>query len=247
MPYKRRYRSRSRRRYKRRFSRKVRGKRSLKRVISQVLNKKTETKYYDLANENVNVYHNIGYSAVAPVASFEGSDPVFFNPWQEIPAGTGRANRIGEWIQPVGMSLKLWLSMKQDRQGSIRVLICKLPKTFGGGTVTTSNNIPLFQGAQLGNNGCKLVRPIDKDLGIRTYYDKIIPMTKLNALNKEQHKTLRIWLKRKNARRIIYNTDGNIVNSPISLYVIPYDSYGTLITDNIASYNFYCRMYYKDV
>jgi hypothetical protein len=38
----------------------------------------------------------------------------------------------------------------------------------------------------------------------------------------------------------------NIVNSPLLLYVIPYDSYGTLITDNIASYSYSMRMRYKD-
>jgi hypothetical protein len=53
--------------------------------------------------------------------------------------------------------------------------------------------------------------------------------------NKEKHRVIKLWIKRKNSRKILYSTDGNIVNSPLSLYIIPYDSYGTLVSDNIAS------------
>ncbi len=70
----------------------------------------------------------------------------------------------------------------------------------------------------------------------------------ITATGKEAHSLVSIWLKRKDARPIVYNQGtNNIINSPLLLYIIPYDSYGTLISDNIASYAFHYRLYYKDM
>ena len=70
----------------------------------------------------------------------------------------------------------------------------------------------------------------------------------ITATGNEAHSLVNIWLKRKDARPIVYNQGTtNIINSPLLLYIIPYDSYGTLITDNIAPYVFHYRLYYKDM
>ena len=93
-----------------------------------------------------------------------------------------------------------------------------------------------------------MLQPIDTDSGIKTYYDKVIHVAKQNSsTTRENKKTVQIWLKRAAGRAIVYdNSSANIVNNPLAMYVIPYDSFGTLITDNIASYAYHCRMYYKD-
>jgi hypothetical protein len=65
---------------------------------------------------------------------------------------------------------------------------------------------------------------------------------------KEAHSLVNIWLKRKDARPIVYNQGtNNIINIPLLLYIIPYDSYGTLITDNIAPYAFHLPSILKDL
>ena len=47
--------------------------------------------------------------------------------------------------------------------------------------------------------------------------------------------------------RITYSTASpEIVNKPLAIYVIPYEQYSTLNTDNIASCAGFMRMYYKD-
>ncbi len=52
--------------FRRPYRRKARGRRTtLKRTIKQVLNRNTETKYYDVADENVQIYHNMGRSGGA--------------------------------------------------------------------------------------------------------------------------------------------------------------------------------------
>jgi len=181
------------------------------------------------------------------------SNPTFFNPWSDIPPGTGRANRVGDKITPLSMSLKLWIANKKDRFNVMyRVIIARMPKAIGG-TLTTSSNVDIFQAAQLGASGNNMILPVDHDKGIKPYYDRTF--TIYNSANwidsnsqKEKARLIKIKIKRKKASNIVFDSvSQNIVNSPLALYVIPYDAYGTLETDNIASYSFHTRMYYKDV
>ena len=221
-------------------------------TIKNVLNRNTETKYYDIGDENVQVYHNMGRSGGAVLGSPYG-DSTFFNPWSDIPPGTGRANRIGDRIRPVSMSITLWLANKLDRMSLMyRVMILRMPKSIGA-TLTTSSNVDPYQAPQLGANGNRMCLPIDTDRGIKAYYDRIHTVyggsnySVSAQSDKEYHKLVKIHLRRKNAREIVFDSAAqNIVNSPLALYVIPYDSKGTLVTDNVASYAYIARMRYKD-
>ena len=81
---------------------------TLKRTIQRVLNRNTETKFFNVSVENAQLYHNVGYNATVPVAgALPHSDSTFFNPWSDIPPGTGRANRIGDKIKPLSMNIKV--------------------------------------------------------------------------------------------------------------------------------------------
>jgi len=64
----------------------------------------------------------------------------------------------------------------------------------------------------------------------------------------EGHKLIKIKLLRKDANVITFDSGAqNIVNNPLALYVIPYDSFGTLISDNVATYAYSARLNYKDM
>jgi hypothetical protein len=174
----------------------------------------------------------------------------FFNPWADIAPGTGRQQRIGDKIQPAGMKLNLWVAAKLDRSTIMfRVMVVRMPKAIGI-TRVEYNNIYPFETVNQGAVGNTLLLPLDKDRGIKAYYDRTFSFPQVNVTQggKEVHKKISLWIKKKNAGPVIYNgTAANqIVNSPLLLYVIPYDSYGTLITDNIASVAMHCRMYFKD-
>jgi hypothetical protein len=241
---------------KRRFSRNTRGKRTtLRKTIKRVLWKNTETKYYDVSDENVQLYHNAGRSGGAALGSIY-SDSTFFNPWSDIPAGTGRANRIGDKIRPINMSIRLWLANKLDRPNVMyRIIICKVPKTVNN-TVVNSNNIYPFQLSQLGACGNTMLLPLDSDRGFKAYYDKTFNVNTGNssaivsgaAVGKQSHKKISITLSRKSQSLVTYDTaTQNITNNPLLMYILPYDSYGTLVTDNIASCAYSMRMRYKDM
>lgn len=251
MAYKRKY-------SKRKFRKSRRGKygrkrRSLKSRVLKILNRKTETKYYDISMENRQLYHNLGGNGATIPLSVTSLTP-WFNPWLNIQEGTQRFNRIGDKIRPVGMSLKLYLATKSDRPNTmIRVIVAILPKVIGT-TVTTEQFDP-FQISNAGINGNNMLWPADKDAGVKFLYDRIIRFPGQNIAygagynaGKEFTKVLKLWIKRKRSREIVFNTtDTTIVNKPLAVYCIPYEQYSTLTTDNIATCGGFMRMYYKDM
>jgi hypothetical protein len=70
------------------------GRVSVRTKVKQIVRKSQETKFFDATYENKQLYHNIGFSDVAPGGDFDGTFPDFFNPWADILKGTGRQNRL---------------------------------------------------------------------------------------------------------------------------------------------------------
>lgn len=240
----------------RKWKKRARGKlrrQSFQTRVKRVMMKAAETKYYDLGEENVNLYHNLGYSAALPVVGGTKSIPTLFNCWSLITQGAGRQNRIGDKITPRGMSLKIWFANKDDSPNVMyRVLIVRAPKAIAG--FATTFDIDPFQTVNLGANNNKLQLPVDQDRGFRALYDRVISLEKGTSgtaagVNKECHKQIKIWIKRKNPKPIVYNAGAaqDIANNPLLFYIIPYDSFGTLFSDKRGSVAYWCRMYYKDV
>lgn len=254
MPYKRSYRSKYRkwkRRARGKYGRK--GRRSFAARVKKVLNKKAETKYFDIATENRQLYHNLGGNGTLIPLSVTSLTP-WFNPWLNIQKGTERFQRIGDKITPVGMSLKIYLANKPDRPACmIRVIVAILPKIIG--TSITVEQFDPFQIANAGANGNNMLWPADKDVGVKFLYDRIhrldssfVAARAAGGLSKEPTKMIKLWIKRKRSRDIVYNTTSTaIINKPLAVYCIPYEQFGTLTTDNVASMAGFMRMYYKDV
>lgn len=215
--------------------------------------KKAETKYYDRALENHQLYHNLGSNVGGLVPVNVTAIPQFFNPWAFVDKGTGRFQRIGDKITPRGMSLKLYLANKTDRPNTmIRLIVAILPKIVTG-TITTAQFDP-FQIANSGANGNNMLFPPDTNVGVKFLYDKIHTLTSKftnvdgPGTKKEVTKICKLWIKRKRSSDIVYgDTALDIVNKPLAIYAIPYEQYSTLTTDNIASLAGFMRLYYKDI
>lgn len=228
--------------------------------VKRALLKTAETKYYDIAGENFQLYHNNGYSSVVPPLgnTIPYSISTLFNPWADINQGPGRSSRIGDKIIPRGLKVKFWLANKLDRPNLMyRIIICTMPKTVSS-VIVSSNNIQIFQAADLGSSNNHMIDPIDADKGVRCLYDRVHNVQVGFSANgnaalgagsgRESHKLVKLWIKRKRARNIVFDSTGSIISeNPLLFYVIPYDSYGSLNTDNVASVAFHCRLYYKDV
>lgn len=230
------------------------GARSFQSRVKKVLMKTSETKYYDIGFENEQLYHNCGtFQLLFP--GYIRSISQWFNPWNVIQKGTNRFNRIGDKITPRGMSLKLWLASKYDRPNTqFRVIVAILPKVVAGDIT-----IPRFDPFQIPNSGVLgnyLLSPPDTDKGVKFLYDRVHRTSNQGAYplgggagnNKENVKQIKLWIKRKRSRDIVYDTTStDIINKPLAVYVIPYEQYSTLNTDNIASCAGYMRLYYKDI
>lgn len=178
--------------------------------------------------------------------------PTIYDPWSLIAVGTQKYQRIGDSIIPSGCKINLWLSNKADRTNVLyRIVACVLPRSYNGvqASAGSIDPAPVLQAGSVGNY---LILPWDKDKGIKVLYDRVHAIsgkvqTNSASAGKECSKVVRLYIKRKRSRPIRY-TPGTTVplNNVFAVYCIPYDAYGTLTTDNIASMAYYVRMYYKD-
>lgn len=212
-----------------------------------------ETKHASLGQEEFAVYHNAQISAGA------ASQPItvqqLFNVWSKILPGTNVNNRIGTEIFPRGLSLRLYLENVLDRPNvHWRIIIGCAPKQRSDGTVSTYDNLEILDAGSNGN----LVRHTSNDLGYKIFYDKVfkneqgISTVPLGGTGgKRAHKFVKIWIRRKKANKIIFNSaasgvQANIINKPFFFCVIPYDSSNTLSTDICGYINYQCKLWFKD-
>lgn len=225
-----------------------------RKAAKKMIMKKTETKFLDFGSENVQVYHNVGNTggALGPFNS-PWTDAAFFNCWAAIPQGTGVGQRLGNEIYPRGMKLRLMLFNKDTRPNlQYRIIIGTVPKLNQAGGISTPTNVNFLTPPQYNN----LLTRMNTDLGCRAFIDR----TYRNALGissvplggvggKESTLLRRYYIRRKKASKIIYSAGQGavIVNKPVFLAVIPYDAFGTLVTDNVASYAYQCTLYWKDI
>lgn len=228
---------------------------SFKNRVKKVLMKASETKYIDGGENQVVLWHNVGASATLPIIPFiPRSLPGIFNIWATaIFPGTGRDQRIGDKIIPVGMSITMHLENMRDRPNTkYRIIVARLPKEYGGTVVA-----PIFDPFQNTGTGNRLLLAADQDKGVKFLYDRIVTMPN-QAVGQgypEFHPTTckvgtkyhKIWIKRKNAGTIVYNQNlQQIVNKPIALYVIPYEQFSTYETDTVGKMDYRVRLYWKD-
>lgn len=222
---------------------------SLVRTIKRVMAKQVETKYFDWGLLNANLYHDVGYG-ITLGGTVQGA--VYFNQLVGITKGTNRSNRIGDKINLSGIKFKFWLANKSSRPNCLyRIIICILPKYYNG-QATTSTNIDLFEASNSGSGSAPstITGIVAKDKGIRTLYDRVhsveIGYSDVAGVgSKECHRLVQVYIRR-NGKPILFDDNNAVINNPIAAYVIPYDSYGTLQTDNIASCEVFARHYYKD-
>lgn len=216
--------------------------------LRKVQLKMCETKFFDSGAENVNLYHNVGYSAAYAGAS---------NPYATyvnllgLEQGSTATRRIGDSAWSVGLSINLWLSQKGDRPNvGYRILVLQYPDTAYGAAYSGINQKIFYPSAQ----GNSLLERVDTDM-YNVVYDKVIqPINQSGKNNTDfEHSHVHKFYIR-TGRSVVYRSnsvDGATtipkdMRNRLVLYVVPYDHYGTLVTDNIASVAYTFRHYFKD-
>lgn len=219
--------------------------------------KTAETKFITVGTENTQLYHDIGN--FAGPSSNQGA--TLFNPWSFVTQGNGAKNRIGDMLIPRGISIKFWMANKLDRPNIIyRVMVVVLARSIQG-TIPTYNNVDIFKATDIGTNNTTIIAEVDKEKVLKVLYDKLVRneigtsaaavgsalAPSANWYAKEKHCVKKLFIKARKQKPIKYiNGTNEHQNNFLAFYVIPYDSYGTLQTDNIASLAYYAKIYWKD-
>lgn len=213
---------------------------SLVALIKKVSLKSCETKYNHLSSENININHNSGYIVTNLLQCGQGIT--------DNGAGVGPIinQRVGDEIIGRGISIKMWIANKLDRPNIMyRVCVFKYQ----------SASVPTLASLFKTGSGNKIMDDLDKEY-ITVVYQKIFNLqigysayatgTAGDTDGREAHKYLQMWIPLKN-KKIHYVDGGTLPKfNNYGFFILPYDSYGTLTTDNIASFAYQYKFYFKD-
>jgi len=207
---------------------------SLVSLIKSISLKQVETKTTHRIEENVNINHNSGYMYTNLLKTQQGITDT-------DTGSTAYANRLGDEVVARGISIKLWIANKRDRPNVMyRMGVFK----YQAGSIPTLAQI--FTGA----NGNRMMDKMDNEY-ITIVYQKTFNLQNNIAFadashTREAHTFRKIWIPLKN-KKLIYNNGGSVPKFiDYGFFIVPYDSYGTLITDNIASFAYEQQLYFKD-
>lgn len=203
----------------------------VRKIALDTVKKQSETKLSTFGEENVQLYHHV---------------PYFHSNMLYTTTGTDGGTRPGTWTIRVGnelflqsLSLRMWLSNKQDRPNCIyRVML------FWYNAGEPLNNAAVLDAA----NNLLLNRPNRENISVIT--DKYVKNVSDSTAGKE-HSTLKFINKSWKNKKIIYNDTIDLIphepkKRDIGFMVLCYDAYGTLTTDNIASMAYQYDVKYKE-
>lgn len=221
--------------------RKVYRKPRLSTVIKNIALKQCETKRSNFYNENINLSHNVTYYIDNLMRTEEGGTN---------PTGGFVNNRVGNAVTARGLSVKLWISNKVDRPNVMyKIFLVSHPTRLVSSTL---NDTVFWQG--LDGTGSTMNRMMDHVAINRVKILKALqigPSHEANySQNPDKHEKSRlvqfyVSLRNKN---VMYNADNAQMPafSTLALAIVPYDSYGSLQTDIVASFAYNIRFYFKD-
>lgn len=208
------------------------------RAVRNAVLRNTETKFNVLSHENRQLYHNIGEGVAGGFT--------WLNNLLQTTVGNTQTTRIGDAVFGRYLKLKLWISNKLDRPNVMyRIAIVSVPPDQ-----LLSNPTGLFRG----EHGNKMIDSFNTDRYKVIWHKLINPKSgdyslETGATNKERSMYVPITISLKN-REIRYSTDSGstptVQANCLSLCLIAYDVFGSLTSDNIASFSVLSKFYFKD-
>lgn len=228
-----------------RVPKKYRKKVSFAAQVKNVLLKSSETKYMMGAGENVSLYHDRGTAGAGALTNNQGT--VFFNPWYYITKGDTISQRTGDEVSPVGMSLRIMYNAVADRPAQfLRVIVAVIPKTYSG-VITDGSNFDLMDAG--GSNDT--VTGIIKKEGCKVLLDQIYTLDNTGERSTATDGDSRFYgewyIRSKPGSKLSWQQDGLLANKPVGVWVIPYDRFSTLRTDELGKLSYTYKLYFKDI
>jgi len=219
----------------------------VKQIANKAINKIVEDKGYVHTEENIQLYHNKPYyvnNFLGDLGQGIGTGD------QNDSSGSGiRAVRIGDEIMLKNFSIKLWLSNKLDRPNVI--YRCALYWYEVGQTVDDELVYSTQSTKALDRYNTKSIKLIKQftltstnNYAQPTYY----PLGGTVAVLGKEKSYLKTMNKRyKSGKKIVYDDNGVVPKGwNIGLSVVAYDAFGTIETDNIASFAYNSLITFQD-
>lgn len=211
---------------------------SLVKLIKKITLKPVETKNTHNIEENQQLFHNVPSISFAHLYTTQG--------FQENDTGLSSFQmRLGDEIILRGLSYKFWFANKFDRPSVMyKIVFFK----YQSNTNPTSPAPYYSQGTSnymirdLDTEKYKIIKVVNFNLS--TSAQRILPGE--NFEGAEGHKKISVWIPLKNVKCKYENSTNTPRFMDYGFTIVCYDSYGTLITDNIASYAVNRKLYFKD-
>jgi hypothetical protein len=184
-------------------------------------------------NENIQLYHNIPHYTVNMLRSVQGLD----SNDQESGNPGGIDVRKGDEIYLKNINVRLWLSNKNDRPNCMYRFVLFF---YEEGASVNDALVYFTQGNKM------LDRLNNKKITVIA--SKYVKSSGDYTLNSHEHSKMitmnKSW---KRGKKIKYLNGGSAPKKQnIALATVCYDSYGTLQTDNIASFAYDIKVSFKD-
>lgn len=223
-------------------------KKTVAKVAKNVVMNLSETKMGNYALENQQLYHNDW--------AYPDTNACYTSQGTTDSDNSQVENRVGNAIQPRKLWWRIQLFNKLDRPNlHYRICVFRRNTDSSGGLTTVPSGEPeqVFFPAVLGN---LMILPWNREQ-CTPVFDRIYTVTNPNygassfsgsPGNKEISKIVDINIDLKKYKQFTYNQGGGVPkNAVYQLGILAYDAYGTLTTDNVASYAMLRRFYFKDV
>lgn len=224
---------------KKRAPRRKSGLTKLKTQMKTIALRQCETKVANDTAENLQLTHNGTYYKGAFFGTNQGvNDSEGFTSSNRV--------RIGDEIIARGLKLKWWVSNKTDRPNVMYDIY-----VFYYNTLDTLTNSVFWRGTD--GQGGTMNRMLDNPNPERI---KVLKKIKVTAKSQfyavpphgKEHSQFRECYISFNNKKVTYRRDS--ATQPkgwdVGFAIVPYDSYGTLVTDNIASFAWSSTFYFKD-
>jgi hypothetical protein len=210
---------------------------SLISLIKKVTLKTNELKYKDTNFGKAELYHNVHYNSYWVLTDFGPSQ------------GVADDQRIGNQINMSGVKITMMFYTKADRPNTkFRVIVYSAP--YGSSPPGTAYG-SLFDNV----TGNVMIDSMNKDrvkvLKSFMVYPKGVSANLIGdgttIDNKEVTCFRKFWIPYRT--KVRYPDDGSateLTNRSIYVMIMAYDSYGTLVTDNVGAVQSWQRLYYRD-
>lgn len=208
-----------------------------------------ETKTVTRIRENIQLFHNQG--------DIQGPFLDTIQPGVGNPTFGKNGNaRVGNEILLQNLNVKMWISNKLDRPNVMyRAILLwnEQGTTFGAADVLNWNQTGALPNSMIlnqNNERFQFIRGQDRHLFSDANYANtpVFSVIPGSFQGRERSQLLTLNYTPKGGKKIIYEDDTGLVRFK-DLYVVlyAYDAWGTLITDNIASYAMNYKITFKDM